>query len=164
MSGRKHSKKRDAILELIRSSKAHPPAKWVYEKLKPRFPGLSQGTVYRNINILLEEGELASAGVINGEERFDGEFRPHSHAICRRCGTIMDLPAKKVMEIFVNSPAIIPGFTIDIRNTVFYGLCTECTSDSENPTDVNPTDVNPTDVNPTDANPRCSKEITALGR
>jgi Fur family peroxide stress response transcriptional regulator len=42
---RKHSKKRDAILELLRSVNTHPTAQWVYEKLKPRIPGLSLGTV-----------------------------------------------------------------------------------------------------------------------
>ena len=122
MRRRKHSRKRDAILELIhgcRSSKIHPTAQWIYEQLKPQLPDLSLGTVYRNIKVLLEEGVLASVGVINGEERFDGEPKPHSHAVCTRCGMVMDLPAKE-------KPALIPGFTIDIRNTIFYGLCSGC--------------------------------------
>ena len=120
MAGRRCSKKRDAVRELIRSSKSHPTAQWVYEQLKPRFPDLSLGTVYRNIKVLLEEGELASAGVTSGEERFDGEPRPHPHAICKRCGLIKDLP-----EIQTNFP-LIPDFSIDLRNTVFYGLCYRC--------------------------------------
>jgi len=127
MPGRKYSKKRKAILELIRSSKTHPPAHWVYEQLKPQFPDLSQGTVYRNIKILLEEGELASAGVINGVEHFDGVTLPHSHAVCKRCGMIVDLPAIKD-EIYADFPTIIPGFTIDIQNAVFYGFCEGCKS------------------------------------
>ena len=148
MQTRKHSRKRDAILELIRSSKTHPSAQWVYKQLKPRFPDLSQGTVYRNIKVLFEEGELVSAGVINGEEHFDGEPLPHSHAVCKSCGMIIDIPAKTgtsarranasvdsknrgstpEMEIFAHFSVIIPGFTIDIRNTVFYGLCNGCKS------------------------------------
>ena len=126
MADRRQSKKRNAILELIRASRAHPGAQWVYERLKPRFPDLSLGTVYRNIKILTEEGALVSAGVINGEERFDGISAPHSHAVCSCCGLVMDLPDKAEDEIFANRSVTISGFAIDLRKTVFYGLCMRC--------------------------------------
>ena len=126
MSDRRQSKKRDAILNLMRSTRSHPEAQWVYDRLKPEFPDLSLGTVYRNIKVLLEEGALASAGVIMGEEHFDGEPVPHPHVICRHCGKIMDLPKKAEEEIFSSISINLPGFTIDIRSTVFYGLCNGC--------------------------------------
>ena len=121
MIDRRHSKKRDAILDLVRSSRNHPKAQWVYEQLKPRFPDLSLGTVYRNIKILVEEGALVSAGVIYGEERFDGDLNCHAHAVCIHCGMIVDLPA-------YIEPVTIPGFAAEIRNTVFYGICNKCQS------------------------------------
>ena len=130
MPGRRHSKKREAILELIRSTRTHPKAQWVHEQLKSLFPVLSLGTVYRNIKILLEEGELASAGVINGEERFDGELQPHSHAICTGCGHITDLDEALFRNLSGSFPVKIPGFSIDIKKTVFYGLCSACKPDS----------------------------------
>jgi Fur family peroxide stress response transcriptional regulator len=124
---RRRSKKREAILELIQSSLMHPSALWVYERLKPQWPDLSLGTVYRNIKILVGEGALASAGVVNGEERFDGITVPHPHAVCKKCDFIVDLDEEKE---FGNGafPAIsIPGFLADVRNTVFYGECVQCT-------------------------------------
>jgi len=45
----RHSKKRDAILNAIRSTKCHPSAEWVYQTLKPDHPDLSLGTVYHNL-------------------------------------------------------------------------------------------------------------------
>ena len=63
---RKYSRKREAILETIRSTKCHPTAQWVYEQLKPRIPDLSLGTVYRNISLFRQEGKLVSVGVVNG--------------------------------------------------------------------------------------------------
>ena len=126
---RRHSRKRAAILELFRSSETHPGALSIYEQLKPELQDLSLGTVYRNIKILIEEGELASIGVINGEERFDGEPEPHSHTVCTRCGTIRDLPEKTETELSAHFPKEIPGFIIEIRNTMFYGLCIRCKSD-----------------------------------
>ena len=120
---RRRSRKREAILELYKSTKVHPGAKWVYEELKPQFPDLSLGTVYRNIKILHEEGELGSVGVINSEERFDGVTMLHSHAICTCCGQIKDLDELKISG---NFSASISDFSIDTRKIVFYGLCKGC--------------------------------------
>ncbi|GHU66053.1 transcriptional repressor [Spirochaetia bacterium] len=123
---RKHSRKRDAILELIRSTGTHPGAQWVYDQLKPSIPDLSLGTVYRNIAVFREEGLLESVGVVLGEERFDGDTSPHPHAVCSRCGKIIDLPTEVQAELSRNFSVDIPDFTIDKRNTLFYGLCRGC--------------------------------------
>ncbi|MDR1933010.1 MAG: transcriptional repressor, partial [Spirochaetales bacterium] len=87
-AGTKHSKKRDAILEVIMASRSHPGAQWIYNQLKPRIPGLSLGTVYRNISLFMSEGSVVSVGVVNGEERFDGRTEPHPHLVCVRCGKV----------------------------------------------------------------------------
>ncbi|MDR2499711.1 MAG: transcriptional repressor [Treponema sp.] len=123
--GKKNSKKRDAILQTIRSADSHPGARWVYQQLKPVIPDLSLGTVYRNIALFLEEGIIASLGVIGGEERFDAQARPHAHVICTRCGYILDIAGKEIAGL---EPPVFEalGFTIDIRRTVFYGVCKAC--------------------------------------
>jgi Fur family peroxide stress response transcriptional regulator len=125
-TARKHSKKRDAILQAIQSVESHPGARWVYEQLKSAIPGLSLGTVYRNISIFREEGIVNSVGVVNGEERFDGRTEPHPHFICEKCGAVIDLLEDNQPEIIANISINIPGCAIDKRKTVFYGLCTEC--------------------------------------
>jgi Fur family peroxide stress response transcriptional regulator len=129
---RKHSKKRDEILAVIKSAGSHPSAQWVYNKLRPRIPGLSLGTVYRNIALFREEGVVASVGVIDGEERFDGDVSPHPHFVCCRCGRVMDLPCpgdttlRRIAEIAgAEGPEAFPG-VIDYRKTVFNGLCRDC--------------------------------------
>jgi Fur family peroxide stress response transcriptional regulator len=123
---RKRSKKRDAILELVRSTKTHPGAQWIYDRLKPTIPDLSLGTVYRNIGIFREEGLLEYVGTVKGEERFDADTSPHSHAICTACGKVMDLPEEIRAGLAGEYQAEIPGFIIDKRHTVFYGVCREC--------------------------------------
>jgi Fur family peroxide stress response transcriptional regulator len=84
------------------------------------------GTVYRNINVFREEGTVASLGVVNGEERFDGTVAPHPHFICEGCGRVLDLPGEVQAELAGAPSFEIPGFTIDKRKTVFYGLCDKC--------------------------------------
>jgi Fur family peroxide stress response transcriptional regulator len=130
---RKHSKKRDAILEVLRSTTSHPGAQWVYDQLKSDIPGLSLATVYRNINLFRQEGLVISVGVVEGEERFDGRVEPHPHFVCGCCGRVIDydvpeLPAQfsKVMENLKNAADIQGGFVIDYRKTVFNGLCAAC--------------------------------------
>jgi Fur family peroxide stress response transcriptional regulator len=120
---RKHSKKRDTILSVIRSTTTHPTARWVYEKAAPLIPGLSLGTVYRNINLFRDEGQVMSVGVVDGEERFDGRVAPHPHVVCERCGAVFDDLAPDMAPLSQDCPS---GFKIDYRRTVFYGVCAQC--------------------------------------
>jgi Fur family peroxide stress response transcriptional regulator len=130
---RKHSKKRDAILELIRSTESHPGAQWVYDQLKAGIPGLSLATVYRNIKLFQREGSVVSVGVVDGEERFDGRVEPHPHFVCACCGRVMDYDTlelspefSRIMENLGDADHTRSGFVIDYRKTVFNGLCAEC--------------------------------------
>jgi Fur family peroxide stress response transcriptional regulator len=124
---RKHSKKRDAILELLRSVNTHPTAQWVYEQLKPRIPGLSLGTVYRNLTYFRQTGLAASVGIVNGEERFDGFTAPHPHLVCSRCGAVVDFPGPGEAELTrLTAKAVNSGCRVDYKKTIFSGLCPHC--------------------------------------
>lgn len=124
----RYSKKREAILEVIRSTELHPSADWVYQALKPAHPDLSLGTVYRNLAFFKEQGVVCCVGVVNGQERFDIVREPHAHFICESCGAVIDLhkipidPAldKKVGEQY--------GFSVDRHSLVFHGECAHCAS------------------------------------
>ena len=87
----RYSKKREAILEAIRSTDTHPTADWVYQTLKPTHPDLSLGTVYRNLNFFREQGTIRCVGVVKGQERFDANTHPHTHFVCDGCGAVIDL-------------------------------------------------------------------------
>jgi Fur family peroxide stress response transcriptional regulator len=127
---RKHSAKRDAILNILKGTGAHPGAQWVYERLKPAMPDLSLGTVYRNLKFFREEGAALSVGVVNGEERFDGVTKPHPHLVCSRCGAVLDLPSEQADALcggFEQARSLAEtSFAIDFRRTLFYGLCGDC--------------------------------------
>jgi Fur family peroxide stress response transcriptional regulator len=126
---KKHSAKRDAILETIMAANEHPSAKQVYDKLKTSVPSLSLGTVYRNLGIFREEGTVISLGVVKNEERFDGKTFPHPHLVCLGCGRVTDIPcpdqaAEKAAALFGAGES--GDFVIDYRKTVFYGYCRDC--------------------------------------
>lgn len=54
----KYSKQREALLTLLRSTRSHPSADWLYENLRKEFPNISLGTVYRNLAQLAENGDI----------------------------------------------------------------------------------------------------------
>lgn len=120
----RHSKNREAILECLKTTKSHPSAEWVYERLKPEYPNLSLGTVYRNLAQLKEAGILRTLGTIAGQERFDADLSCHHHIICSRCGAVLDLEQDSRMERMLRE---FSGATdADIREIRFVGLCPDC--------------------------------------
>ena len=66
---------------LYRAVRHHPTADTVYAGIKAEFPNISLGTVYRNLSLLVELGEIAKISTGDGPDRFDCNTKPHSHLI-----------------------------------------------------------------------------------
>lgn len=124
----RYSKKREAILNAICSTDTHPSADWVYQTLKPVYPDLSLGTVYRNLSRFKEEGLVISVGTVNGQERFDGTIKPHAHFICKTCGAVHDFHELQLNESLDRTVEQQYGVQIDHHELVFYGTCPQCTT------------------------------------
>lgn len=122
----KHSKKRDAILQCICQTDVHPSAEWVYRQLKPRIPDLSLGTVYRNIGLFRRSGTIASVGVVDGLERFDGNTAPHAHFICQCCGAVLDVGSVAVPEALTALAEEATGGSVTACRLSFTGRCRSC--------------------------------------
>lgn len=121
----KHSKQREALFKLLCSTKTHPTAAWLYDRLRKDFPRLSQGTVYRNLNILAEQKRIKILNTGSGFAHFDADMSVHNHVICTRCG--------KVEDVYISSDvrreqeaADISGYRIDSHRLDFFGLCPDC--------------------------------------
>jgi len=121
----RHSRQRDKILDLLRSTGKHPTASWVYDRLKKEFPDLSLGTVYRNLNILTEQGLIRKIDFGSTYDRYDANISRHYHFICERCGSIsdLDLPVKEVLNEEVDKAANVKTMRHRIE---FFGICENC--------------------------------------
>ena len=126
MNNVRQSKKRDAMLALLQRTVRHPSADWVYQQKKVEFPDLSLGTVYRNLNHLYAHGLIRRVGVVNGQERYDGMVAPHSHFICDRCGTILDLPKQDPGEDYLEAVGVQYGFKAEGCEFIVRGICRDC--------------------------------------
>ena len=122
----RYSKKREAILGLLRSTTEHPGAEWIYLRLKSDYPDLSLATVYRNLSQFKEQGLVLSLGTVNGVERFDGNTEPHVHFVCDCCGRVQDLHELEVPTALCQSAARYTGAKVTQCWLTFHGACSDC--------------------------------------
>lgn len=124
MPVQKHSRQRDAILEELCSRCDHPTAEELYFSLKKSLPSLSLGTVYRNLNMLADDGVILK---IEGgsSDRFDGNSKNHYHFRCTDCGKVSDVPMALIEGIEQQAQNFADGSVIS-HQIVFSGVCSEC--------------------------------------
>jgi len=121
----KHSRQRDAILNMLRSRYDHPTAEQLYTELKVDFPRLSLGTVYRNLSLLESMGDIIKIPASDNCDRFDGNTKAHYHFVCECCGRIddVDMPVSFSLddEVCKSTGAKVKG-----HSTTFFGVCKKC--------------------------------------
>ncbi|MDD5938207.1 MAG: transcriptional repressor [Clostridiales bacterium] len=124
MAGKRYSRQRELIYQAVCDSDQHPTAEMVYQWLKPANPSLSLGTVYRNLNLLADEGILVRMPF--PVERYDADTRPHTHFRCRQCGCVFDFKISYDREIDAAAGTAEPEFRIEDHTLLFSGLCPRC--------------------------------------
>lgn len=121
----KYSKQRESIKNFLVTRYDHPTAETVYLNIRKEFPNISLGTVYRNLNLLAEIGEIQKLSPGIGPDRFDGNPAPHYHFICRHCGCVMDLTVSGLDHINILAGQDFDG-EIEGHISYFYGSCPSC--------------------------------------
>lgn len=121
----RRSKQRDAIKSYLMSVKSHPTAEVVYDNIKQTFPNISLGTVYRNLNFLVEHGEALRLECGDGLDHFDGNTAPHYHFFCKSCQRIIDLDMHPIDHVNVIAGAAFDG-KIEDHVVYFRGKCKDC--------------------------------------
>ena len=122
----KHFRKRDAILQHLRSVTTHPSAEMVFTSLKPQIPDLSMGTVYRNLSLFKQQGLATSVATVKGVERFDGNTEPHVHFICGQCDAVIDLMEMEIPDSLKAIAEHCSGGQVEECQLCFNGICHTC--------------------------------------
>lgn len=121
----RHSKQRDVIRDFLMGRKDHPTADMVYQHVRRENPNISLGTVYRNLTLLADRGEIRRIRVGDGADHFDADVSPHYHFVCTECGGVSDLEMDSIDSITEIAGANFDG-RIDGHVTYFYGTCGSC--------------------------------------
>lgn len=121
----KYSRQREEIKHYLSTRKDHPTADNVYVAIRRQIPNISLGTVYRNLTLLADTGEIQRLRVGDGVDHFDFDTSRHYHFVCNECGSISDLNMKNIDSIVDIAGADFDG-CIDGHVTYFYGTCGNC--------------------------------------
>lgn len=118
------TKQRRLVYEVVMKRCDHPNADEIYADVHAADDKISKGTVYRNLNVLSENGEIRHVKV-PGADRYDRTLGEHYHILCSVCGMVTDAP---IDYIAVNDDYVAAqtGFLIKRHRTVFEGVCPDC--------------------------------------
>lgn len=113
------------ILEVLRESRDHLTADEVYDEVKKELPNISLATVYRNLEKLVETGDIQRAGLGGSKRRYDARLDTHYHIRCLLCGGLQDLPITPEVTVeegeWGKTDYDILGHELE-----FVGVCPEC--------------------------------------
>ena len=119
------SKQRDAIVRVLRGTTSHPSAEWVYEQVKREIPNVGLATIYRNLRLLSDAGEISEIATTAGTNHFDGNVNQHYHFRCDSCGRILDLD-EPVDNTISDRVANKTGFRVTRQYVELGGVCLDC--------------------------------------
>ena len=116
----RNTKQRNLVLEIIRNSCNHPTAYQVHEECIKVLPNISLGTVYRNLNTLVEIGEIQRLIVPGYMDRYD-KIVSHDHFVCLNCGNIID-----VKRSDITYEEMMDGNLVVHCKIRYEGICGDC--------------------------------------
>lgn len=128
--GQRMTRQKRLILEILRQTRSHPTADWIYEQARKQLPDISLGTVYRNLSVLKNAGEIMELNYGSTFSRYDGNPRNHYHFVCEQCGRVLDvdLPVQYHLE---GELARREAHLVRSHRLEFYGICQECLKEAK---------------------------------
>lgn len=130
----KYSSQREAIYQAVLQSSAHPTADQIYASLKQEMSTLSLATVYRNLAMLCAADRLRKVPVPGGADHFDATMREHAHAVCEKCGRVLDVDVS--LGELVTKIARQSGLMITSAQLQLTAVCPDCLKDGSKPPDA----------------------------
>jgi Fur family transcriptional regulator, peroxide stress response regulator len=121
------TRQREVVLQVIRDEKEHLTANEVFDKAKQLLPSISFATVYNSLRYLKEAGHIAEISFGNGAARFDSMTSRHDHAICTKCGKLVDMELDLPAEL-VALAAEYSRFQPESLELTLRGLCPDCSN------------------------------------
>jgi len=121
----KGSKQKEVILRIMKSTSSHPTADWVHERARKEIPNISLATVYRNLKLLKDSGELLELDLGPGQSHYNGNTNNHYHFRCEKCGQLFDIE-QAVDTAMDEEVAQKTGHDVNHHVLEFRGICKHC--------------------------------------
>lgn len=125
---RRNSARRIRILEYLQGVDRFLSSQEIHKRLRAGGDSLGLATVYRQLEILVEEGQVDSIVSPKGEKLFRHcgvDEDHHHHIICRRCGSTKKIEISEV-EAMAEVAAQKYKFSDVTHSLEIFGLCEKC--------------------------------------
>jgi len=123
--GFRMTSQRMAILHTLHHAGGHVSPTEVYERARRDQPGLTETTVYRTLEFLVENGFALAAHVGGGKLVYELTEENHHHLICRKCGKTVAVEHAALAGLYAQLNAST-GYRLDASHVTFLGLCPDC--------------------------------------
>ncbi len=124
----KHTKQRDAILEVFLEAKGHVTSEDLYAQVRELHPSIGYTTVYRTMKLLCDAGLATENTFDDGVTRYEIGHRHHDHLVCVKCGKIIEFECAMI-ENTQEEIAARYGFRVLRHRHELYGHCEACRED-----------------------------------
>lgn len=120
---RRTTRQRTLVYDAVMKLDTHPTSEEIYNTVHVKCPKISRATVYRNLNVLADEGKILRIEIANAPDRFDRTVTHHCHFRCGRCGAVFDsdISSEDILKLAESSRCEITDCDV-----VFTGLCPDC--------------------------------------
>jgi len=122
---RRSTTQRSLVLDAVKDLRCHVTADEVYHTIVRKFPHISRGTVYRNLKLLSDIGEIRKLEMPGGADLYDHRCHPHYHARCIKCGQVFDAEMEYITDL-EKGIKNAHGFEYTGHDIIFKGICLEC--------------------------------------
>ena len=116
---------RKAILHVLGQKRWHPTAEEVLQEVRRTLPRVGLATIYRNLEVLREQGFVRIVMDGRDRRRYDAVVERHYHVRCVQCGRVEDVDLNE-REWIEGEAAKAHGFEITDHELVFLGICDDC--------------------------------------
>jgi Fur family ferric uptake transcriptional regulator len=120
------TRQRQAVTDLLHERNDFRSAQQIYAELRDRGESIGLATVYRNLSLLAQLGEVDTLQREDGEALYrQCSQHHHHHLVCRSCGRTIEVAGPGV-ERWANAVAAEHGFTEVSHTLELFGTCADC--------------------------------------
>ncbi|MDD3902848.1 MAG: transcriptional repressor [Sphaerochaeta sp.] len=125
MKEKRQTIQKGLVWEAVAFADNHPNAEQIYDAIVLKHPSISRATVYRNLNMLVDEGKVKRIRVLGGPDHFDKTLGNHYHIQCTKCKKVSDIEVGDAIGICVKNIDTC-GYVLESYEIVFNGVCPDC--------------------------------------
>ncbi len=126
VSGRRLTRQRQLVMEVLEKSQEHLDAETLYSQAKARDPNISLATIYRTLAALRDMGLIEEHLLGESHAHYEAaKESPHYHFTCTRCGLVIEFDAPQVMQA-ARAFSKRQGVLIRQVHLFLSGYCAEC--------------------------------------